>query len=219
MLKKAITFDDIDGNEVTEDFYFSYTMAELAEMQMTTGGGMESHLKQIIASNDPNVIMTEFKKIIGGAVGERTAEGKFTKNKRTSEEFLSSDAYSSLFMGFMNEPNSIIDFIKGIVPKKLSEAAEAAEKASGTTVVELPNSGIITDAQAQAFKPQPQFQEPTPFPQSLEAIVQANNSPVANSDDPAWLKEMRQPTRHEMIKMSKEELQLAFKMKEAGVLS
>lgn len=226
MLKKTITYDDLDGNPVTEDFYFNYSTAELAEMQMVADpeGGLESRLKRIIESNDPKQIMGEFKAIIGGAIGRRSEDGKrFIKNDQISQEFMASEAYSELFMEFLTNPASATSFINGLMPKKLQEQAAAL---GNETVVELPNSGVIEgvvgDAEAQASKPQPQFEKATPFPQSLEAAVQSNprpNGTVQEDDDPPWLKEGRSPTRQEMMKMTQEELRFAFKMKEAGILS
>ena len=40
MLKKTITYTDYNGMTRTEDFYFNLSMAEVAEMEMSTAGGL-----------------------------------------------------------------------------------------------------------------------------------------------------------------------------------
>ena len=64
MLKKTITYVDFDGNKRTEDFYFNLTKAEVAEMEMTTEGGLVKKLEKIVAAQDSKRIIEEFKDLI-----------------------------------------------------------------------------------------------------------------------------------------------------------
>ena len=34
MLKKTITFEDYNGNQVTEDYYFNFTKAEVVQLDL-----------------------------------------------------------------------------------------------------------------------------------------------------------------------------------------
>lgn len=221
MLKKTITYKDLDDNDVTEDFYFNLNKAELAEMALAGtskgGGGFEEYLKKIIAANDGRQIMDMFKEIIAMSVGKRSATGKsFVKNPEIRDEFMGSEAYSILFMELVTDTSKAIEFIRNLVP------ADIAAQADLTGTFELPNSGVIEgvagDAAVQAEKPQVQFEQaggqPTPFPESLEAAVVANNAGNPQEDDePAWMKETRYPTRQELMRMGPEETRLAMKMK------
>jgi hypothetical protein len=237
MLKKSITYENIDGEQVTEDFYFNFTMAELLkEMLISPDDDMEVRLRRIMASNDKAAIIAEFDKYVAASVGYRTADDKFIKTPEYAKQFMSSEAYSELFQEWMTDSGAVAEFINAVMPKKLREQVAEASK-NKATVVELPNSGIIEgvagDAAVQAAKPQPQFAT-TPGLQTTEAAIRANQqreaeptagpqtpsgASSANGEEPAWLREMRQPTRQELIKMGKEEIQLVFKMREAGVLS
>ncbi len=40
MLKKTITYEDFDGNQVTEDHFFHLSKADLVEMEVSQKGGM-----------------------------------------------------------------------------------------------------------------------------------------------------------------------------------
>ena len=47
MLKKTITYEDFNGVERKEDFYFNLSKAEIMEMQFGTVGGLDVMLKKI----------------------------------------------------------------------------------------------------------------------------------------------------------------------------
>jgi hypothetical protein len=63
--------------------------------------------------------------------------------------------------------------------------------------------------------------KPTPFPESLPEAIAAQRSvqETGESERPAWLKEMREPTGKELLEMPKSEMALAFRLKEEGKLN
>jgi hypothetical protein len=232
MLKKTITYENADGVEVTRDFYFHITQAELMEqMLVSPDDDPEARLRRILASDDRKAIMVEFKALIANSVGRRTENGDFIKTPEYAQSFMTSEPYSELFAELMGSTEKVTEFINGLMPKKLRAQAEAAMRDQDATVVELPNSGVIEgiagDAAAQAEKPQPVFDTPEhlrdakQFPQVTEAAIIHNQQAQStdNSDNPPWLREGRQPTRKEMMRMTTEELQFVFKMREAGLIS
>ena len=97
MLKKTITYVDYDGNPRTEDFRFNLSKAEIAEMELSTSGGMEKMLQELVASKDGKRIMEVFKGIILKAYGEKSLDGKrFVKSAELSQAFEQTEAYLSL---------------------------------------------------------------------------------------------------------------------------
>lgn len=52
MYAKTITYTDYNGNERTEEFYFNFSTAELAEMELSTKGGLEGEIKYIANEQD-----------------------------------------------------------------------------------------------------------------------------------------------------------------------
>jgi hypothetical protein len=122
VLKKTITYEDFNGETVSEDFFFHLSKAELVEMEMSHDGGLADSLQKIIADQDGKSIIAEFKNIILGAYGKRSEDGKrFVKNATTREEFESSEAYSALFMELVTNADAAVEFINGIVPGNLGE--------------------------------------------------------------------------------------------------
>lgn len=119
MLKKTITYTDFEGVERTEDFYFNLTKAELTEMDVCYDGGLKSMIEKIQTTKDNAIIVEMFKDIIRKAYGEKSLDGKrFMKSKEITDSFTSTEAYSELFMEFLEHSESAATFINAIVPAK-----------------------------------------------------------------------------------------------------
>lgn len=139
MLKKAITYTDFNGEELTEDFYFNLTKAELIELEMGFDGGLSEGLKKIVASKDGNAIMQEFKRIILTSYGQRTDDGKrFVKNQTLRDEFESTEAYSVLFVEIVTDPDKAADFVRGIMPQDLIAQAQLTMEGLVSDVEPIP---------------------------------------------------------------------------------
>lgn len=117
MLKKTITYKDLEGNDVVEDFYFNLSKAELAEMELSQEGGLSAYLQKIVKTKNSGEVILTFKKILLTAVGRRSEDGRrFVKTDEIRDDFLHSDAYSELFMELVTDSEKSAEFIKGIVP-------------------------------------------------------------------------------------------------------
>ena len=124
MLKKTITYEDFNGETVSEDFFFHLSKAELVELEMSQKGGLSEALQRIIATEDTKEIIAEFKNIILSAYGKRSDDGKrFIKNQQLREEFESTEAYSTLFMELLTNTDAAIEFINGVIPQDMAEEA------------------------------------------------------------------------------------------------
>lgn len=135
MIKKTITFEDYNGQSVTEDFYFNLSKIELIEMEVQNPEGLVKVLQEIVKSNDPRRIIEEFQKIIKLSYGKKSPDGKrFIKNQEILEEFTQTEAYSELFLELSTEADAAAQFVQGIMPKGM-------DAGSATTEVELPGVG------------------------------------------------------------------------------
>lgn len=125
MLKKTITFDDLDGNPVTQDFYFNLTPQELAEMEFSVEGGMIGLLERIVEEKNSKVILDMFKEILSKAYGVRGADNiQFIKAPELWIHFTQTDAFSKLFLEMMSDANYAAEFFNGLMPKELQEKAK-----------------------------------------------------------------------------------------------
>lgn len=149
MLKKTITYEDFNGNEVSEDFFFHLSKAELVEMEVSHKGGLAESLQKILADEDGKSIIAEFKNIILSAYGKRSEDGKrFVKNSTTREEFESSEAYSALFMELVTNADAAVEFVNGIVPSGLDEEAAKITRAD-LEVVKPPEPKVMSKAEVR----------------------------------------------------------------------
>lgn len=126
MLKKTITYTDYNGAERTEDFYFNLTKAELAEMNLSIEGGMETMIKGIIAAQDGPKLAALFKDILLRSYGEKSPDGRrFIKSPELSAEFTQTEAYSELYIELMTDETGekAAAFIKGVLPAEAQKAA------------------------------------------------------------------------------------------------
>ena len=110
MYRRPITFTDYDGNQVTENFEFNLSKAELVEM--------EAMIQRITKERDGKAIVSVIKDIILRSYGERSLDGRrFVKNDDMREKFSQTDAYSELFMELAMNPDKTAEFINNIIPK------------------------------------------------------------------------------------------------------
>jgi len=121
MLKKSITYSDLDGNSVTDDFYFNLSKSELVEMELSEKDGLSAQFQQLIKSEDGGQIIAALKKVLSMSVGQRSEDGKtFKKSEDITNSFMQSDAYSELFMSLVSQPDGAVEFITGIMPASLA---------------------------------------------------------------------------------------------------
>ena len=117
MLKKTINYTDYNGMERKEDFYFNLNKAEVAEMELSTKGGLAEMIQKIVSSKDTPSIVKIFKDLILKAYGEKTPDGKrFVKSKELSDAFAQTEAYSELFMELATDAETASAFVNGIMP-------------------------------------------------------------------------------------------------------
>lgn len=192
MLKKTITFNDLDGNEVTEDFYFHLSKAEIIKIHMSEGGegGYYTHLKKMIEDENGAELIAGFDLIIRSSVGRRSEDGRrFIKTQEITDEFMQSEAYSEMFMSFIEDVNKAIAFINSVFPANLAEEVQKVQQ-------ELP-----VDEAGNTIWPEP------------EELAQQVGGEV--DEEPLYVRENREPTQKELSEMSQEELQAAFAWKQA----
>ena len=117
MLKKTINYTEYNGMERKEDFYFNLNKAEVAEMELSTEGGLAEMIQKIVSSKDTPSIVKIFKDLILKAYGEKTPDGKrFVKSKELSDAFAQTEAYSELFMELATDAETASAFVNGIMP-------------------------------------------------------------------------------------------------------
>lgn len=118
MLKMTRKYTDFNGVEREEDFYFNFTKAEVAEMELGVTGGMSEMIKKIVATKDLPSLIKIFKELVLKAYGVKSDDGRqFIKNEELSTAFAQTQAYSDLFMELASDDKAAADFINQVLPK------------------------------------------------------------------------------------------------------
>lgn len=143
MHKRPITFKDFEGKEVTEEYYFSLTQAEIMEIQTSIKGGLVNRLTYAIKEEDSHTVMKLLREVILKSVGEKTPDGRyFVKFKlidgvkvNIADLFEPTPAYSALFMELLSSNDAADQFMRKIIPADL--AAELPENTQDALPDEL----------------------------------------------------------------------------------
>ena len=90
-------------------------------MEMGVKGGLAEQIKRIVDTQDQPAIIEIFEDLIQKAYGVKTPDGRgFLKRKEDLEAFISTQAYSDLYMELATDDVKASEFINGIVPPDLS---------------------------------------------------------------------------------------------------
>jgi hypothetical protein len=140
VLKKTFTYKNLDDVEVTEDWYFSLNVSEIAELSFAYGGDASKFLQNIIDTQEKSKIFAAFKDIIGRAVGIRSDDNRsFLKGPEITQRFFGTDAFSSLLLEMITDANAGANFINAIIPSDLAQKAaklQASDKQMGQQILE-----------------------------------------------------------------------------------
>ena len=129
MLKKTITYTDLNGAENTEDYYFHINKGEMMRMQLSEGMALDVKIDRLIQTRDYKEIVATIESFIDLSYGVRSENGKsFIKNPKQLELFKSSEAYSELVWSLYTDEDEMRDFIFGIFPSNLKEVTEETLK-------------------------------------------------------------------------------------------
>lgn len=122
MISKSITYEDFDGLERTETYYFNLTKTELMEMNLSKQGGYAEYLKSIANSKDAPTLAALFKELLLKSVGIKSEDGRhFYKSDKIREEFECSAAYDVVYTELISSEDAAVKFFIGVLPKSLQD--------------------------------------------------------------------------------------------------
>ena len=120
MYKKTIKFEDYNGNEREEDFFFNLSESEVTKLELRTPGGLTEMMQNIVKKQDSQKIIDTFEDLIRQSYGEKSNDGReFRKSAEISDRFMHTEAYNKLFMELCTDSKAASEFFNNIVPQKL----------------------------------------------------------------------------------------------------
>jgi hypothetical protein len=121
MFKKTITFEDFEGNQQSQDFYFHISKSEFMELA-TNGDDMKKRIERMIATSDITAILNELRAFIKMSVGIRSEDGvRFLKTPEAQSYLLDSPAYDELLMELATNADASAAFINQLVSEKMQK--------------------------------------------------------------------------------------------------
>ena len=139
MLTIPITHTDFEGNVVTKKYYFNLTKKDILKINFELPGGFDGFIEKLKTNPTWDDIQLLFDKLILSAYGVRNKENKFIKSAELRAEFEASDAYSELFLKFLQNDDDFVEkFITGVMNISQDEMS-ALIASSGTMVSEAEN--------------------------------------------------------------------------------
>lgn len=126
MLKREIIYENYDGVEIKETFYFNLTRSEIVMMGMEDDGDLAERLKAIVDTKDGKQIVKVLHDLLLRSYGEKSSDGRrFVKSPELSKAFSETPAFDILFDEIL-DPDKALDFINALIPKKYRDAVEVA---------------------------------------------------------------------------------------------
>jgi hypothetical protein len=123
MIKRTISFIDIDGNPVEEDWYFSLDEADAAETDIAHRKDLAEYLASIQKNKDTKELLDVWRQLLFAAVGKR--EGKLLiKGPEIVREFRFGGAYKQFFSQIIEMDDAGFEFFNSIMPEKIQKQVQ-----------------------------------------------------------------------------------------------
>ena len=159
MLKREITFLDLDGNPVTDTFYFHLSKATMIRMESMYPEGLKGYLDAVVATNDKALILATFENLIRQAYGIRHEDNRqFVQSDALSDAFMQTDAYSEFIMDILSDPMKAASFVADIVPADMREGLSTLEETEQKIILDVP----VESLSPQLAPPGPVIDPPKP---------------------------------------------------------
>lgn len=129
MFSKTFEYKGYDGNTHKETWWFNLSESELLKMELGSVGGINGLMNRMLREEHPEKVVDMFERIILGAVGERSADGRrfLKRNGAVAEDFRETPAYDQLFLELVASGEALTAFLKGAIPDEVRQNLEKAE--------------------------------------------------------------------------------------------
>lgn len=128
MQKLTVSYENFDGETVTEDLYFNLNIRELQEMEEWEVP-LTERIAQLTKTQKGKDAFNLMRDIVEIAYGERSSDGKrFVKNPDIRRNFTEGLAYDEVIIQFIDGSLDLGKFIEGLLPKKVFEMANKNSK-------------------------------------------------------------------------------------------
>lgn len=119
MITKKITYENFDGEEITEELYFRLSTKEMSDDEFQK---IRDRIADGYKKKDNLQVLNAILEIVIKSYGKKSEDGKaFIKTEEATKNFENSEACDELAYELLNNEGELQKFIEGIMPKKLYE--------------------------------------------------------------------------------------------------
>lgn len=128
MYKTTVEYEDFNGEKKKRTLYFNLSQSELTELKYESNGALEDKIVEIVSTKNRSEMMLLFTKLLKMAYGEKSEDGEyFIKNEEVYNRFKYSNAYDAFLEKLVESDSELENFIKHVMPKKLSAKVDMNE--------------------------------------------------------------------------------------------
>lgn len=139
MLKKTFTYENYEGQSVTEDLYFNLSTVEVARLSEELSGSdkdLGQFLEEVIESQNVMRIITVISKLVEAAYGKRVDGNRFSKSPELVASFTESAAFEQYIDLLITVPEEAKLFTSKVLGNsKIVQMGAAERLQSGDTKV------------------------------------------------------------------------------------
>lgn len=207
MLKKTVTYQDWDGNTVTEDLYFNLTKSEIGFEEVGLVDQLELIQKTFqppvreLKDSEKRLMLKLIKTLAEMSYGERIDARSFNKDGAW-KRFIQTGAYDAFLWGLFDpNPQEAMNFMLEIMPAGAREQGlqELKEKRPDIYEQYVADEASVTHTVDQ---------ETGSVERQSSGVVPLSSTPT--DDTPAWVRENRDPTTAEVRSMTTDQLQAEY---------
>ena len=136
MLRKQVTYENFDGETVTETLYFNLSKVEILELNSRYDGGVRGEIERAQDTGDNFVVYNFIKDFVLACYGEKSADGKrFVKSDEIRDAFRQSQAFDEFLFGMLEAGDNgaqVANFVRGVMPPKLVELIDREQSRLGS---------------------------------------------------------------------------------------
>jgi hypothetical protein len=135
MLKKTVTYTNLDGQAISKDLYFNISTNDIAQKEALSDSKWSAKLQEIAKSDKLSEIYPMVMEFIEEGYGIRTEDGDFEKDPQHTEKFRRSMAFQALMEDLLldttNNGTKLADFLAGMMPAELMNKAREMQAVPG----------------------------------------------------------------------------------------
>lgn len=162
MIKQTVTYENLDGKEVTETIYFHISKSEMIRYVANDIVNPDELIKVANMETSPEQktqLFNIFEQFIGISYGMKSENGnRFIKDEEATKAFMTSPVYDAFMDKLLSSEKVAADFVVGLFPKDLSDAARnqmIGNNTKDSSVTPITEAPAFKDRVEKAIEPKP----------------------------------------------------------------